>query len=201
MVVVKGDDARLVPGMAFTLDGHPREEWNRNWRPVRIVHHGKQHVSQQEESAEAEQGTQYCYEAELVPDDVEWKAPLLPKPRIDGPQIATITGPAGEEIHCDEYGRVIVQFPWDREGKNDDHSSCWIRVATTRNALHRRRAFYAHLVLYPGYMHVRDVRFNWACKKRPDYDTRRLHCIRVSHIRFSMCDIHLRKVPLPLPSP
>ncbi|WP_343665180.1 type VI secretion system Vgr family protein [Paraburkholderia tropica] len=130
MVVVKGDDARLVPGMAFTLDGHPREEWNRNWRPVRIVHHGKQHVSQQEESAEAEQGTQYCYEAELVPDDVEWKAPLLPKPRIDGPQIATITGPAGEEIHCDEYGRVIVQFPWDREGKNDDHSSCWIRVAT-----------------------------------------------------------------------
>ncbi len=125
----EGDDARLIPGMAFQLIDHPREEWNRGWRPVRIEHHGKQHVSQQEESADAEQGTYYRYEAELIPDDVEWKAPLLPKPRIDGPQIATVVGPAGEEIFCDEFGRVKIQWPWDRNGNNDEHSSCWIRVA------------------------------------------------------------------------
>ncbi|SAK76014.1 Rhs element Vgr protein [Caballeronia pedi] len=129
LVITEGDDARLVPGMAFTLADHPREEWNRGWRPVRIEHRGTQHTSQQEESAEAIQGTHYSYTAELVPDDVEWKAPLLSKPRIDGPQIATVTGPAGEEIHTDEFARVTVQFPWDREGKNDEHSSCWIRVA------------------------------------------------------------------------
>ncbi|MFK1566902.1 type VI secretion system Vgr family protein, partial [Pseudomonas aeruginosa] len=53
----------------------------------------------------------------------------LPKPRIDGPQQATVVGPPGEEIYCDEFGRVKVQFPWDREGRNDEHSSCWIRVS------------------------------------------------------------------------
>jgi len=49
------------------------------------------------------------------------------KPIIQGVQSATVVGPAGQEIHCDEYGRVRVQFPWDREGKNDEKSSCWIR--------------------------------------------------------------------------
>ncbi|MBF3363358.1 type VI secretion system tip protein VgrG, partial [Pseudomonas aeruginosa] len=51
------------------------------------------------------------------------------RPRIDGPQIATVVGPAGEEIHCDEWGRVKVQFPWDHEGRHDEFSTCWIRVA------------------------------------------------------------------------
>jgi type VI secretion system secreted protein VgrG len=128
IVTAEGDDARLVPGMAFELTGHPREEWNRSWRPVRIRHRGVQRTSQQEESAITE-GTSYSYTAELIPDDVEWKAPLLQKPRIDGPHIATVTGPAGEEIDCDDYGRVTVQFPWDRRGMSDEHSSCRMRVA------------------------------------------------------------------------
>ncbi len=51
------------------------------------------------------------------------------KPRVDGPQIATIVGPKDEEIYCDEYGRVKVQFPWDRYSNSDDKASCWVRVA------------------------------------------------------------------------
>ncbi|WP_156444005.1 type VI secretion system Vgr family protein, partial [Burkholderia sp. RF7-non_BP1] len=129
MASVSGDDARLQPGIAFDLTGHPREDMNRGWRPVSIVHHGKQYTSQAEESADAQQGTHYRYEAVLVPDDAEWRAEPLPRPRIDGPQPATVVGPEGEEIYTDEYGRVKVQFPWDREGKHDEHSSCWIRVA------------------------------------------------------------------------
>ncbi|PXX11708.1 type VI secretion system secreted protein VgrG [Paraburkholderia tropica] len=129
LTTIEGDDARLTPGVAFTLEGHPHEKWNRNWRPVRMVHRGTQHVSLEEESAGSEQGTTYSYTAEIIPDDVEWKAPLLPKPVIDGPQVATVTGPPGEEIYCDEWGRVKVQFPWDRLGNNDEYSSCWIRVA------------------------------------------------------------------------
>jgi type VI secretion system secreted protein VgrG len=129
IAIAEGDDARLVPGLCFQLVDHPRDEWNRGWRPVRIEHHGKQPVSQEEESAEAQEGTHYSYTVELVRDDVEWKAPLLPKPRIDGPQIATVVGPVGEEIFCDEWGRVKIQWPWDREGKNDEQSSCWVRVA------------------------------------------------------------------------
>ncbi|MGA4817317.1 type VI secretion system tip protein TssI/VgrG [Pseudomonas aeruginosa] len=47
-----------------------------------------------------------------------------------GSQTAVVTGPPGEEIHCDRYGRVRVQFHWDREGPGDDKSSCWLRVAS-----------------------------------------------------------------------
>src|SRR5258706_13228009 len=53
---------------------------------------------------------------------------ITPKPVISGPQTAFVTGPSGEEIHVDEYGRVKVQFHWDRAGAGDDSSSCWIRV-------------------------------------------------------------------------
>ncbi|MCA6963796.1 type VI secretion system tip protein TssI/VgrG, partial [Pectobacterium odoriferum] len=48
---------------------------------------------------------------------------------VDGPQIATVVGPAGEEIYCDQYGRVKLQFPWDRYGASNDQSSCWVRVS------------------------------------------------------------------------
>lgn len=54
---------------------------------------------------------------------------LTPKPVVHGPQTALVVGPAGEEIYCDKYGRVKVQFHWDRYGKDDDKSSCFIRVA------------------------------------------------------------------------
>jgi hypothetical protein len=54
---------------------------------------------------------------------------VTPKPTATGVESATVVGPAGEEIHTDEFGRVRVQFPWDREGKLDDGSSCWIRVS------------------------------------------------------------------------
>ncbi|WP_095156257.1 type VI secretion system Vgr family protein [Pseudomonas sp. Irchel 3E13] len=128
-VITEGDDARLVPGIYFDLVGHPREDLNRGWRPIRLEHRGKQYVSQGEDSADAAQGTHYNCVAILVPDDAEWRAEALPKPRIDGPQPAKVVGPPGEEIYCDEFGRVKVQFPWDREGNEDEHSSCWIRVS------------------------------------------------------------------------
>ena len=52
-----------------------------------------------------------------------------PRPRIKSLQSATVVGPVGQEIHTDEFGRVRVQFPWDREGKSDERSSCWVRVS------------------------------------------------------------------------
>ena len=129
MAKVEGDDARLVPGVAFDLIGHPREDWNHGWRPVRMRHHGVQNTSQQEDGAQASLGTQYRYTADIIPDRVDWKPEPARKPRIDGPQIASVVGPANEEIYCDDFGRVKVQFPWDRLGRHDEHSSCWIRVS------------------------------------------------------------------------
>jgi type VI secretion system secreted protein VgrG len=55
---------------------------------------------------------------------------LTPKPVVQGSQTAIVVGPAGEEIFTDKYGRVKVQFHWDRDGKNNEESSCWIRVGT-----------------------------------------------------------------------
>ncbi|WP_438044462.1 type VI secretion system Vgr family protein [Sorangium sp. So ce128] len=68
--------------------------------------------------------------AEAVFTDVPYHPPQrTPKPRVEGVQSATVVGPAGQEIHVDELGRVRVQFPWDREGRLDDNSSSWVRVS------------------------------------------------------------------------
>lgn len=131
LAVVEGDDPRLVPGIAFDLIDHPRDEWNHGWRPVWMKHHGKQHTSQAEESADAQFGTHYSYTAHIVPDRIEWRPEPRPRPAIPGPQEATVVGPEGEEFYVDEHGRVKVQFPWDREGQNNDRSSCWLRPASS----------------------------------------------------------------------
>ncbi len=126
---VEGDDVRLQPGLSFTLVEHPRKDLNAHWRVMRVHHEGSQFTSLQEEAAGAEQGTRYSQEAVLVPGRIEWRPAPLPKPRIDGPHMATVVGPAGEEIYCDEWGRVKVSFPWDRESENNEFSSCWVRVS------------------------------------------------------------------------
>jgi type VI secretion system secreted protein VgrG len=56
-------------------------------------------------------------------------ARVTPEPTVQGPQTAIVVGPKGEEIFTDKFGRVKVQFHWDRLGKKDDNSSCWVRVA------------------------------------------------------------------------
>ena len=127
--IATGDDARLRPGPGFDLAEHPRESFNGCWRAVKIVHEGKQYNSQEEDAAGAPSGTTYTQTAMLVDGLSHWKPSLLPRPQIDGTQTATVTGPPGEEIYCDEWGRVKVSFPWDLEGQQDDKSSCWIRVS------------------------------------------------------------------------
>jgi type VI secretion system secreted protein VgrG len=65
-----------------------------------------------------------------IPSGQQYRpARRTPKPLVPGPQTAIVTGPAGEEIHTDKYGRVKVQFHWDRRGKRDERSSCWVSVA------------------------------------------------------------------------
>ncbi|MCO7554420.1 type VI secretion system tip protein TssI/VgrG, partial [Metapseudomonas otitidis] len=69
---------------------------------------------------------------QAIPWDVPARPDLNhPKPRILGSQTAVVTGPKGEEIHCDRHGRIKVQFHWDREGQADEHTSCWLRVASS----------------------------------------------------------------------
>jgi type VI secretion system secreted protein VgrG len=73
----------------------------------------------------------YANEFECIPADFPFTPPqVTPKPSVAGSQTAVVVGPAGEEIFTDQYSRVKVQFHWDRQGKNDANSSCWIRVVT-----------------------------------------------------------------------
>ncbi|ULU23585.1 type VI secretion system Vgr family protein [Dyella terrae] len=122
-----GDAAFLVPGTSYTLEGHPRDAWDREWLAVRIHHEGTQHPSQGEDATEG--ATTYSNTVVFVVREFEWKAPLWPKPRMDGPLIATVVGPANEEVWVDKWGRIKLQFPWDRDGKSNEASSCWVRVA------------------------------------------------------------------------
>ncbi|EDU0567592.1 type VI secretion system tip protein VgrG, partial [Salmonella enterica subsp. salamae] len=66
---------------------------------------------------------------QAIPANKTWRPTPLPKPKVDGPQPAIVTGPEGEEIFCDEYGRVRVKFLWDRYHAADQDSSCWIQVS------------------------------------------------------------------------
>jgi len=72
----------------------------------------------------------YSNSFRCLPREVPYRPPMkTPRPHIVGTQTAVVTGPAGAETFTDQYGRIKVQFPWDRRGKKDDHSSCFIRVA------------------------------------------------------------------------
>ena len=73
---------------------------------------------------------EWSLSAEAVSADQPYHPPVTTaKPRVQGVESATVVGPPGEEIHTDEFGRVRVQFHWDREGRYDDNSSCWIPVS------------------------------------------------------------------------
>ena len=133
----KGDEPTLVSGHFMALSEHPRAEWNDLWLLLEVVHEGKQpqvlganvtsDVTQNKD--DFHQGYRNRFLA--TPWDAHFRPALEhPKPKVLGSQTAIVTGPKGEEIHCDEYGRVKVQFHWDREGQADDKTSCWLRVAT-----------------------------------------------------------------------
>ncbi|EKW1657241.1 type VI secretion system tip protein TssI/VgrG [Citrobacter freundii] len=117
---------KLWPGTRFTLKNHPQETLNLEWQVVSSILTGDQpqalHGSQG-------QGTTLSNDFTVIPADRTWRSVPHPKPKVDGLQSAIVTGPAGEEIFCDEHGRVRVKFHWDRYNQKDENSSCWVRVS------------------------------------------------------------------------
>ncbi|ECD9477131.1 type VI secretion system tip protein VgrG [Salmonella enterica subsp. houtenae] len=117
---------KLWPGARFTLTDHPADDLNREWQVTASELHGEQ---PQAMPGTRKEGTTLVNDFQVIPADKTWRpAPLL-KPKVDGPQPAVVTGPEGEEIFCDEHGRVRVKFLWDRYHKANEDSSCWIRVS------------------------------------------------------------------------
>ncbi|HHB2145724.1 TPA: type VI secretion system tip protein TssI/VgrG, partial [Escherichia albertii] len=116
----------IWPGRRFTLTEHPQASLNREWQVVTSELHGEQ---PQAIPGRGGSGTTLNNHFAVIPADRTWRPQPQPKPLVDGPQSAVVTGPAGEEIFCDEHGRVRVKFNWDRYNPSDQDSSCWIRVA------------------------------------------------------------------------
>ncbi|MFT3764692.1 MAG: type VI secretion system tip protein TssI/VgrG [Minicystis sp.] len=109
----------VAPGVVFTLAGHPRRELG---DAVRLL-------TTRQTIEGAREGDWTITGHAVLADEPYRPAIVTPRPRIPGLQSALVVGPPGEEIHTDEFGRVRVQFHWDREGKRDQNSSCFVRVS------------------------------------------------------------------------
>lgn len=124
-----GDVAEFNPGFTFALLGHPQHHLDREYLIVRATHRGD--APEEDRFAGSPALPRYTNEFDAIAVDTPWRPPPPPagKPRTHGPQTAIVVGPAGEEIHTDEHGRIKVHFHWDRISPFDDTASCWIRVA------------------------------------------------------------------------
>lgn len=120
----------MLPGHTFQLTRHPwfesGDEENAKFLVVGFEFEAhNNHLSQQGGSLDG-----YTNRLLMIRRKIPYR-PMNrhPKPAMRGPQMATVVGPKGQEIYTDQYGRIKVQFPWDRYGRNDESSSCWIRVS------------------------------------------------------------------------
>jgi type VI secretion system secreted protein VgrG len=122
-----GDVRGVGAGNLFTLTGFPNGNQNKRYLILTASYDALNSSHDTGDSA----STQYFHFAFSAIDSTVPYAPPLSsfRPRVEGPQTAIVVGEAGDEITTDNYGRVKVQFHWDREGKNDENSSCWVRVA------------------------------------------------------------------------
>ncbi|HEY1847922.1 MAG TPA: type VI secretion system tip protein VgrG [Opitutaceae bacterium] len=117
-------------GSTFTLSGHPRKGFNKQYLII-----GARYSIESDDYRAAGQSTEkktaYVGGLEAIESSVPFRSERsTPKPVVQGPQTAIVVGPSGQEIYTDKYGRIKVQFHWDRTGKSDENSSCFMRVST-----------------------------------------------------------------------
>jgi type VI secretion system secreted protein VgrG len=124
-VTGKGAVRSLAAGHSFTLKEHPRADQN-----TKYILLSTRIEAQYAGYASGGGDTSYTCQFVALPATEQYRPEAVtPKPMVHGPQTALVVGPSGEEIHTDKYGRVKVQFHWDRLGKKDENSSCWVRVS------------------------------------------------------------------------
>ncbi|HVR64887.1 MAG TPA: type VI secretion system tip protein TssI/VgrG [Polyangia bacterium] len=122
-----GNARGIRPGALFKLTDYPALEQNKEYL-VTAASYALSTNAYASGGAQAEEDFQCSFFA--IDSHSVFRTPLTtPKPTVAGPQTAIVVGKGGEEIWTDKYGRVKVQFHWDRDGKNDEKSSCWVRVS------------------------------------------------------------------------
>ncbi|HWA97942.1 MAG TPA: type VI secretion system tip protein TssI/VgrG [Pirellulales bacterium] len=129
VVYSSGRAPSLTPGGKFSIAKHVVQAEEGQGFVITGISH-RAHAGSAYLTGDNTQPASYSNRFVCIPDSVIYRPPrTTTPPRIHGLQTAVVTGPAGEEIWPDKYGRVKVHFFWDREGKKDEHSSCWIRVS------------------------------------------------------------------------
>jgi type VI secretion system secreted protein VgrG len=122
-----GNARGITPGYLFALTDYPADDQNKEYLLTGATY--TLETTDYASGAGAEHDEFRC-SFTGVDAHVIYRTPVTtPKPTVAGPQTAIVVGPKGEEIWTDKYGRVKVQFHWDRLGKSDDKSSCWVRVS------------------------------------------------------------------------
>ena len=136
----EGNARNIAPGYTFTFNKYPRGDQNKEYLVESAYYRFEENVRRSDGSggsgsskrAGTDSPTSYRIGFDVVPKSTPYRSQrVTPKPHTTGPQTAVVTGPAGEEIYTDKYGRIKVQFHWDRYGTMDENSSCWIRVSQT----------------------------------------------------------------------
>ena len=128
VVQVSSKARGILTGGTFQLVDHPRDDQNIEYLVTESRLQLQNDLYEGQSGSEPAEYVQCSFTA--IPSARVFRPRrVTPKPFVQGPQTAIVVGPAGEEIHVDDFGRVKVQFHWDRYGKNDDNSSCWIRVS------------------------------------------------------------------------
>jgi type VI secretion system secreted protein VgrG len=121
--------AGITTGYRVDVVDHPADRMNASYL-VTAAHHSIASESYRSGSGDEEDPFNVRFEA--IPADTPFQTPPeTPKPRSQGLETAIVTGPAGETIYTDEYGRVKVRFHWDRAGTPPERSTCWVRVSQT----------------------------------------------------------------------
>ncbi|MCP5528187.1 MAG: type VI secretion system tip protein VgrG [Verrucomicrobiales bacterium] len=119
----------LAVGGTFQLRDHPRKDQNAKYLVFRTEVTCLA-ASYAGESGERSKQPSFRTKLQVIPADRVFRpARLTPRPIVQGPQTAVVVGPSGQEIYVDDFARIKVQFHWDRYGKRDENSSCWIRVS------------------------------------------------------------------------
>jgi type VI secretion system secreted protein VgrG len=125
-----GNAAGLGTGLRFKLDKYPRKDLNIEYLITQAIYSLTVDSYETGTPGGAARGEEFAVEIEAIDAKTPFRPDRrTPKPVVQGAQTAIVVGKAGEEIFTDKYGRVKVQFHWDRYGKQDEKSSCWIRVA------------------------------------------------------------------------
>src|SRR5690606_8987379 len=126
VLCARSNATALRAGSVFELLGAPLDEYGETWVVTAVQHHGTAPVG----GSGRDGGPECGHAIARQPLREPVVPPRMPRPQVAGVHSAIVTGPPGEEIHTDRFGRVRVRMLWDEQEHDDEPTSCWLRVAT-----------------------------------------------------------------------